>query len=224
MSESPIPDFTRFARKPSERVAIVEYIYATPNLQETDYLEWKAGYDLSKRPGAAATARHLIGMANRDTTHAMRHADGHAYVLLGVEPGSLSGVPEWDSADIEKWLTPFVGPDIRYDAHYVRVEGQPGQVLFLTIDPPRKGDPIYNLLQASEDPATGKTIQAGTIFVRHGSNTRPHTPDDLKRLTARANPVRETTLDLRVDLDASRVAVIDPRLLTDEHRDGTLAA
>jgi hypothetical protein len=136
MSETPAPDFTRFARRPSERVAIVEYIYATPSLQEADYLEWKTGYDLSKRPGAAATARQLVGMANRDTAHAMRHADGHAYVLLGVEPGSLSGVPEWDSADIEKWLTPFIGPDLRYDADYVSVEGHPDQVLFLTIDPP----------------------------------------------------------------------------------------
>ena len=179
------PDFTRFARKPSERVAIVEHIYATPNLQETDYLEWKTGYDLSKRPGAAATARQLIGMANRDTAHAMRHTDGHAYILLGVEPGNLSGVPEWDSADIEKWLTPFVGPDLRYDAYYVRVEGRSGHVLFLTIDPPREGDPIYNSSRSSRDPVTSKSLDAGTIYVRHGSNTAPAKPDDLKRLSAR---------------------------------------
>ena len=225
MSTTPqSPDFSRFARKPSERVAIVEHVYTTPDLQETDYLEWKAGYDLSKRPGAAATARQLIGMANRDAAHAIRHADGHAYVLLGVEPGNIPGVPEWDSADIEKWLTPFVGPDLHYDTYYVRITGHTAQVLFLTIDPPSDGDPIYNLLQTSEDPDAGKTIPAGTIFVRHGSNTRPHTPADVARLAARANPARETALDLGVELDASKVAVIDPHLLTDEHRDNTLSS
>jgi hypothetical protein len=222
MSESSIPDFTRFARKPSERVAIVEYIHATPNLQETDYLEWKTGYDLSKRPGAAATARQLIGMANRDTAHAIRHTDGHAYVLLGVEPGNLPGVPEWDSSDIEKWLTPFVGPDLRYDAHYVRIEGHPGHVLFLTIDPPREGDPIYNLLKSSQDPVTSKSLDAGTIYVRHGSNTAPAKPDDLKRLAARAAVAERPTLDVEVLLDTSKATTINKAIASDEYRDQNL--
>jgi hypothetical protein len=139
-----------------------------------------------------------------------------------VEPGNLPGVPEWDSADIEKWLTPFVGPDLRYDAHYVRVEGHTGQVLFLAIDPPKEGDPIYNLLQASEDPATGKTIPAGTIFVRHGSNTRPHTPDDLKRLGARLVVAETTKLNLAVELDTSNVKVISPNLVSDGFRNEKL--
>lgn len=51
--------------KPLDRRALVDYIQGTPGLQETDYLEWKVGYDLSRRPVAAQVAKHLIGFANR---------------------------------------------------------------------------------------------------------------------------------------------------------------
>jgi hypothetical protein len=222
MSEPAAPDFTRLALKPSERLAVVTHVHGTPGLQETEYLEWKSGYDLSQRTGAAATGRQLIGMANRDGARAAGHAEGHAYVLIGIEPGNVPGVQRWDSSDIENWLTRFVGPDLRYDVHYVPYEGK--EVLFLTVDAPRDGDPIFNLQQASQDPVTGKSLPAGTIYVRHGANTEPATPADLTRLTARATVVPTTTLDLGVELDPSRVAVIDPQILTDEHRDTTLSA
>ena len=35
-------------------------------LQEKDWVEWKVGYDLTKNPGRASVAKHLIGFANRD--------------------------------------------------------------------------------------------------------------------------------------------------------------
>ena len=155
---SPGPDFSRLARRPTERLAVVQHVLQTAGLQETDYLEWKTGYDLSTNPGAAATARHLIGFANRDRAQAARHADGHAYLLIGVEPGNLVGAPMWDSADIENWLVRFVGRDSRYDVHYTELSGQ--RVLFLTVDPPRQGDPIYCLQRASSEP-TGKALPEG---------------------------------------------------------------
>jgi hypothetical protein len=217
---SPTPDFTHLALKPSEHLAIVEYVHQTASLQETDYLEWKSGYDLSKRPGAAATARQLIGMANRDAAHAARHADGHAYVLIGVEPGNVPGVAAvWDSSDVENWLTPFAGAELRYEIHYVPYAGT--HVLFLIVDAQREGDPIYALQKASAD--AGRSLDAGAIYVRHSANTGPTTPDDLRRLTARASARPRTALDLDVELDASKVAVIQAQLLTDEFRDERLA-
>ena len=221
MSAPPVPDLSKLARKPSERLAIVTYVHGTPGLQETEHLEWKSGYDLSTRPGAAATARQLIGMANRDSARAVTHAEGHAYVLLGVEPGNAPGVPQWDASDIENWLVPFVGPDLRYDIHYVAFAGQ--QVLFLTVDAARAGDPIHNLQKASQDPG-GDALPAGTIYVRHGANTTRHTPADLARLTARATVAPVTALDVAVELDASRVAAIDAGLLADGFRDQRLAS
>jgi hypothetical protein len=109
MTSTSDPDFTTLARKPSALLAIIKYVRNTPTLEETDYLEWKSAYDLSSKTGAAATARQLIGMANRDFAQTERHAEGSAYVLLGVEPGMVHGVPHWDSADIENWLARVCG-------------------------------------------------------------------------------------------------------------------
>ncbi len=209
------PDFTRLARRATERLAVVQFVLQTEGLQETDYLEWKTGYDLSKNSGAAATGKHLVGFANRDFAQAARHADGYAYLLLGVEPGNLAAVPTWDSARIEDWLVRFVGRDLRYDMHYVEVGGK--QVLFLTVDPPKQGDPIYCLQQSSGEPGSGKTLPEGSVYVRHGGQTDVADAPDIARLTARARAV-VSTLALRVELDTSAVAVIGERVLSDAER------
>lgn len=209
------PDFSKLARRPSERLAIVEYVRDTPNLQETDCLEWKSAYDLSKRTGAAATSKHLIGFANRGFPQAARHAAGYAYLLLGVETGNLPGVPLWDSADIENWLVRFVGHDLRYDPHYVQADGK--QVLFLLVDPPQQGDPIYCLQAQSSDP-DGKTLREGSIYVRRNGLTEPASAADIARLGRRAGATT-TELDLCVDLDASETCAIEAGGLWDETRD-----
>ena len=198
----------------------MEYILVTPGLQETDYLEWKTGYDLRKRSGAASTAKQLMAMANRDEKHAMRHAEGYAYVLLGVEPENLPGVELWDSADVETWISRFAGPDLHYDEHYVQKDGK--QILFLTIDPPKQGDPLCHFREASEDLETGKTIPEAAIYVRHGSKSEPATSADIARLTARAVPEGSGTgviHDLTLELDTTEVGVIGPRVVLDESRD-----
>jgi hypothetical protein len=236
MASPNTPDFTTLARKPSELLAIVKHVRDTPTLEETDYLEWKSAYDLSSKPDAAATARQLIGMANRDFAQAERHADGSAYVLLGVEPGVVPGVAHWDSADIENWLARYVEPELRYDAHYVGIDGK--EVLVFTVDAPRQGDPIYCLQRTCEveevitPPASAgqeekrikKTIPKGTIYVRRGGKTEQHTPEDLKRLGARLAVAERPILDVAVMLDTSKAVAISEGLTNDAHRDERLRA
>jgi hypothetical protein len=86
--DASIPGRDHVARRPSDRLALVEYVRESEALQETDWLEWKIGYDLTGKPGRAATAKHLVGLANRRVEQAARQADGYAYLLLGVEPSS----------------------------------------------------------------------------------------------------------------------------------------
>lgn len=192
----------------------MECVLQTAGLQETDYLEWKTAYDLSKNPGAAATSKHLIGFANRDFAQALRHVDGHAYLLLGVEPGNLVGVPSWDSADIENWLTRFAGPELRYDVHYVDTGGK--RVLFLTVDAPKQGDPIYCLQRASSE-LDGKSLPGGAVYVRRNGLTDFASAADIARLTARASAA-VSELALRVELDSSLVAVISDQALSPDAR------
>lgn len=233
MTSTSAPDFTTLARKLSELLAIIKYVRDTPTLEETDYLEWKSAYDLSSKTGAAATARQLIGMANRDFAQVERHAEGSAYVLLGVEPGMVHGVPHWDSADIENWLARYVEPELRYDAHYVEIDGK--EVLVFTVDAPRQGDPIYCLQRTCEveevvtvastgheEKRTKKSIPKGTIYVRHGGKTEQHTPEDLKRLAARAAVAERPTLDVAVMFDTSKAVTITDGLVSDAHREERL--
>lgn len=234
MASTSTTDFTTLARRPSERLAIVAHVRDTPTLEETDYLEWKSTYDLSSKPGAATTARQLIGMANRDFAQAERHAEGNAYVLLGVEPGMVHGVPHWDSADIENWLARYVEPELRYDVHYVEIDSK--EVLVFTVDAPRQGDPIYCLQRqcdveevvpgraGQEEKRIKKTLPKGAIYVRHGGKTEQHTPEDLTRLTARAAVTGQPTLDVAVLLDTSEAVTVSEALASKEHRDESLRA
>jgi hypothetical protein len=200
--------FSRRARRPSEQLAIVEHVLNTEHLQETDYLEWKTSYNLSTNPGAASTAKHLIAFANRDISHALRFAEGHAYLLLGLEPGNLVGVPEWDSAQLEQWLVRFVGPELAYSDHYVGINGK--RVLLFVVDPPRQGDSIYCLQRSSENVDDKNAMRDGTIYVRHGSESLPARAADIALLTARAQrAVAGPELrDLRIETHPPAVAAI----------------
>jgi hypothetical protein len=216
------PDFTKLARRPSERAAVVEYIRSTPGLQESDFLEWKTVYDLKTRPGRAATSKHLIAFANRDLAQAERNAEGYAYLILGVEPENLVGVPIWDSADIENWLSPYTGTDLRYGPPDYITAGEVS-VLFLVVDPPRAGDRIYCMEKAGADAdEENDTIPEGTIFVRHGGKSERHTSADLRRLTARATASVAAALQLSVELDGTGVEVIEAGLLDAATRDSYL--
>jgi len=202
-------------RQPSERLALVRWVRDLPGLQEPDWLEWKRGYDLTRKPGRATTAKHLIGFANRDPDAATRHIGGIGCLLLGVEPGNCPGVTEHDSADLETWLRPFLGEKIVFDIHYVSLDGS--QVLLLAVEPPRFGDDIHSLRKDSEDTDTAKTMREGSIFVRGVGKTEPASAADLDRLTDRA---RKAGLSLALGMEVvGPVETLDPFLLREEFRD-----
>ena len=179
-----MPDWSRAARRPSEREEIVDYIFAaTSTPSETQWLEWKTDYDLTAVSGRLAVARQLIGFANRHPDRAAQHAEGLGYLLLGVEPGNLPGTVEFDSADLENWLSPYIGDKIAWSPDYVRYKGTP--VLFITVEAPRWGDDIQCLRQGAED-VGGRHVPEGTIWVRKLGKTDRATPADIDMLGERA--------------------------------------
>jgi Putative DNA-binding domain len=213
------PDLSKPLRRPSERLALVEHIAATPTLQENEYLEWKSAYDLSKRPEAGKVAKQLIGFANRDPTRASRFTGGHAYVLIGVEAGRLHGIEVWDSADVESWLSPFVGPDLIYDVHYVSAQGH--DVLVLEVDPPKRGDGVFCLQATTGDERW--TLTEGTVFVRRGGKTEVANAHEIGVLSGRAGQsAAATELALEVVADTADLMPLDPLFLEPSNRDGLL--
>ncbi len=214
-SSAEIPGLGRPIRSPVDRRALVQYIRDSSAPQEKDWVEWKTGYDLTRRPGRASVAKHLIGFANRDPSTASQTSEGYAYLLLGVEPGSVPGLEVLDSADIENGIRPFVGDDLRFDVEYVSVDE--AHVLLFTVNPPKPGDPIHCLQQSSEDAETRKGLREGTVYVRKSGKTEQASAEDVRRLTERARLVGTTlSLDVRV-LDAP--TTLPPDLLNDATRD-----
>ncbi len=216
-----VPGSTGPARRPSDRLAVVKHVHDTEDLQETDWLEWKSGYDLTKPASRAAAAKHILGFADRMPDVAARNAEGYAYLLLGVEPGTYHGMPVHDSADIENWLRPYVGDKVIYEIDYVTApDGQ--KILFITVDPPQWGDDIHSLRKAGEDADSGKTIAAGTIFVRKSGKTERASDADVDRLTERARR-QGTTLALSVDV-AGPVPALPSNCFDEDFRDAYLEA
>ena len=170
-----IPDLVRLIRQASDGIETIE-------------LEWKLRWDLDSRPRRAELARHLIGFANRDPDQAQRVFGGHAFLLIGVEPGRLGQAPQLDPADIDQRLSPYTGTELSWHPVYVQIEET--RVLVLVVDPPEWGDPVFRLERASADPATGRELRAGTVFVRRPGTTLPANEADLERLRARANVPR----------------------------------
>jgi hypothetical protein len=220
MAKSQPPDLTRRVRRPSERLELIQYIANSPTLQENEHLEWKSGYDLGRRPDAGKIAKQLIGFANRDPARAQRQTEGYAYVMLGVGPGAVIGVPVWDSADIENWLSRFVPPELMYDIQYVSAGDK--DILMLEVDPPRQGDSIF-CLQASTGEGNAN-LPEGTIYVRRGGQTEPANAAEIAMLTARARGGGGgAQLDLEVAVEAQELTALPGEPLKDSVRERWIA-
>lgn len=165
---------------------------APASTQEQPFVEWKSEGDAADKKWRAELAKQVLGMANRDPDAAAAWFGGCAYVLVGVEPGSLNGSPVHDSAKIESWLAPYVGrtpdgPD--WTSTYVEVEGK--RVLVVTVEPSKWGDPIWTchreFLADPKAPGPGPKValREGGIYVRHVASTVEHTAEDLAMLQRR---------------------------------------
>lgn len=167
---------------------LVQLVYIAEGAGETDEIEWKLEFPLDTRPRRAALAKHVIAFANRDPDRAARTFGGHAFILIGVEPGRWGMAPELDPAEIVQQLEPFTGSELPWHPVYTELDGH--RVLTVVVDPPQWGDPIYRFVRGSQDPDTGKEIKAGTVFVRQPGVSRPADEDQLRRLQERANVPR----------------------------------
>jgi hypothetical protein len=214
------PDFSRAARRPADRRALVEHVHrGGPGTIESDWLEWKSRLDLGRTAQRAVAAKHILGFANRGPDRARRNAAGCGYLLIGVEPGCLTGVPEaWDPAQLESWIGRYVGAAVAWDAHYVASAGR--QVLAIGVEPPQWGDPLHPLRKESVDEA-GKTLRNGTIFVRRLGKTVQADAAEIGMLTerARAGPRR---LALAVEIASEPPEAIPSGALSADCRDEAL--
>ncbi len=195
-------------RMPHELARLVTAIMAASPNDETDWLEWKSGMDLGQRETQVTIARHILGMANRRVADAQRQAGGCGYVVIGVEPGSVSGVTEVDPADLDQAVQVYLGSGgPSWGAAYVHSAGR--SVLVITVEPPAAGDRIRTLQREFQP------YLAGAIFVRRQGRTVPALPGDIQALEDRfAEPLRQAERD-RQRLRLEKIAEVVEELFAE---------
>lgn len=183
--------------------ALIKAVLLASSADESRWLEWKSGLDVSKPAGAFAVARGILGFANRMPDVADQWVGGHAYMLVGVEEGELHGVTPYDVEKVDPWLARYLGDFDRYQFTYVPYDNGDGtrQVMLVDVSPPRWGDPPYPLCKAYEN------SYAGTIFHRYPGRTQPAQPSEIALLTERA---RRATHRISVEVrpSAGTVALV----------------
>ena len=195
----PSLDVTRPLRGVDDLERLVEFVHATNPKNETDWLEWKEGVDLSAPAGRYAFARAILGFANRSPATARRHVGGLAFVVLGVTPGAATGQPSIDNAQLSQGIRAYLGTQgPAWSPWWGTFNG--AEVLVVTVEAPNDGDRIHTLRRTFEK------AEEGTVFVRHPGVTDRASAADIEMLSAR---LRSAPLTLEIEVAASPVCALD---------------
>ncbi len=177
-------DTSRSLRTHDQLVALVKAVESAGIEDESRALEWKSGYaKLGDVESSFAISRAILGLANRPVDVAHAQFEGTGYVLVGVEPGQISGQVVPDSAELLNALRRYTGHGRPlWDPRTVNVDGV--SVLVVTVEPPRPGDRIA-LLNKSFQTTKGALVAEGTVFVRQPGATERASRADLEMLQDR---------------------------------------
>lgn len=181
-------DARRAFATPNQLVDLVRAIRDAPaGASEPDWLEWKSTVDLRVKAWKVEIARYTIGMANREPTRAAADAEGYAYIVFGVEPGSLVGVITVDSTELDDGVAPYLGASgPRWTPMFIDVDGV--TVLVVTVQPPKLGDPIWAFQKEFTGNGTegyNVAYREGEVFVGRGGRTERPNAADHEMLQAR---------------------------------------
>ncbi|MEV7897829.1 AlbA family DNA-binding domain-containing protein [Streptomyces cyaneofuscatus] len=192
-------DHSKAFRTPLQLRALVAAVKHAGSHDESDWIEWKSHYSLPEKQTKATLARHIIAMANRSVAKSSQAAKGCGYILVGVEPGEITGVTTIDLADLESGIRSYLGPHgPEWVPSYVTIEGK--EVLVISVDPPKIGDPIHTLYKDFDK------YYAGMIFVRRTAQTALAGPGEVLSLTQRAQ-ASEDRQSLAVEVTGKQIEV-----------------
>lgn len=176
-------DATKPFRSAPRLVELVRFVLATSQDNETDWIEWKCGLDLSKPAGRFSVAKQILGFANRDPRQAARHAAGCAFMVLGAEPGRLAGQEAMDPSKVEAGVRSYIGTDgPAWLPQTINVDG--ADVVVITVEPPQWGDSIHTLRKEYRA-KDGSGAKDGEVFVRRAGGTHPATSEEMRVLQMR---------------------------------------
>lgn len=192
-------DATRAMRTDDELYSLIEAVHGSPaDAQETNWLEWKSGLELTSAAGKFAMTKAILGFSNRSVEQAQLACEGVAYMLVGVQPLTAAGIEVIDHADLGQGIGSYTN-GTRWRPFYIPFAGV--TVLVIVVEPPRPGDPIHTLRKAYE------RFYKGTIFHRGTAHTEPAGPDEVDMLGKRLlQGMQEPALDLALACTADPLA------------------
>jgi len=198
-------DTSRAPGRPAELHALVTAVLNADPSDESTWLEWKSTLDWhSGKSARVHIARTILGFANRMPDDAARHVDGHAFLVVGAEPGAIQGVAALDPVDLDQQVTPFIGHDgPRWHPTFLSVHGK--IVMVIDIEPPGWGDPIHVARKSSDGIADGAVLVRGKGGTRQASSAQmaalqrrlqvPSTRDQLSVVIEVAQPPSVTPIE-----------------------------
>ncbi|MFD4628179.1 helix-turn-helix domain-containing protein [Streptomyces sp. NPDC058475] len=173
-------DLAKPFRSPLQIRELIRAIHEAGEHDENDWIEWKSTYDLTQKETKATLSRHIIAMANRMPAKSAAIAGGCGYIIVGVEPGNVTGVSTIDLADLESGMRPYLGHQgPEWIPTYATFEGR--DILVISVEPPREGDPIHTLHKDFSK------YTAGMIFTRRAAQTVQAGPGEVAQLAARTH-------------------------------------
>ncbi|MEV7431453.1 ATP-binding protein [Nocardioides sp. NPDC092400] len=169
---------------------------------ENQWIEFKANLDPTTVNGRFAVAKAIVAFANRDPKVAAKWLAGHAIIVVGLEPGNLTGSREVDPADLYNNINQLLAaPAPAWDPTPVTYKGE--HVLIITVDPPHQGDPIACIGKNSGDAIDGH------IYVRKQGKSERATSADIRRLSARLSNAGKTISGISIEHGTGTIPVID---------------
>jgi hypothetical protein len=178
-------DPSRPLRTIPQLTALLEAIDGAEPGDESFAVEWKRTLELNKASGRFAIAKCILGMGNRAVEAAGRSFGGLGYMVVGMEPRNVVGMPSIDYADLQPQIEAYTGEDgPSWSPQQVTYEGQ--NILVITVEAPADGDRIHPLRKSYQSDQRGERgHDKGAILVRHHAMTEPATVADIRELERR---------------------------------------
>lgn len=181
---------------------------------ESSGLEVKGPLDLTKASGVIKVVRFILGMANRGSDVASRTFRGYGVMVIGMgKDGERIGVARGvEEHDLSNRLRKYLGDQGPTWSLSRLPAGDELEFIFVIVDPPRRGDPIYLCRQDSTNDA-GDVARDGAIYVRVSSSTREARAGEIESLLRRSQVDNGPAADPVVTLSGSIVHVTEAQTL-----------
>jgi hypothetical protein len=174
---------------------LINAVVELGDMAERHYLELKSTLDLTTKKDKEKIAKFILGAANRMPHVAANAFEGYAVMIIGVGPGTITGIPPVEMMEISRLIQHYVGAGgPRWDVLWVPVKESSNQVLVILVDPPKIGHGPFPCR------ASGESLTDGRIYVRADGETREAKAEEVDLLVQRGSARQPVAVDFGVDV------------------------